>query len=376
MSVIGRAKVLVVEDDAAFSRTLVRALVGAGHTVESASDGAQAIARLDETAFDLVLSDLAMPLVGGLDLLRAVRARDTELPVILMTGAPAIESATQAVELGALRYLTKPLEVSALRKLVGTAVAEYRESRALRKRNHKEDLSALSESFDRALATLYMAYQPIVRPAARQVYAYEALVRPTERGLDNPGRLFAAAERLMRTQELGRVIRDRVASQLAASPCELVFVNLHPLDLLDDALYSPDAPLSRFARRVVLEITERAALEDLGDVPGCVAALRRLGYRIAVDDLGSGYSSLSSVAQLEPEVVKLDLSLVRGIDGCPIKQRLIQAMVEMFARLGNAVVAEGVETADEARTLRELGCELFQGFLFARPHAELKTPNW
>ena len=82
----------------------------------------------------------------------------------------------------------------------------------------------------------------------------------------------------------------------------------------DHELFSPAAPLSRIASRVVLEITERASLDELGDVAPRLAQLRGLGFRIAIDDLGAGYAGLTSFAQLEPEVVKVDMSLVRGID--------------------------------------------------------------
>src|SRR5439155_13284601 len=146
--------------------------------------------------------------------------------------------------------LTRPREVASLRKLVGRAVAAYRDARAQRQQAHRGDLRALEASFDRALESLRMAYQPIVRPSVRAVYAYEALARPVEPGLHNPGLLFGAADRLMRVQELGRVVRARVAAQVDAAPCGLVFVNLHPLELLDDALYAPAAPLSRVGRPV------------------------------------------------------------------------------------------------------------------------------
>jgi EAL domain-containing protein (putative c-di-GMP-specific phosphodiesterase class I) len=130
--------------------------------------------------------------------------------------------------------------------------------------------------------------------------------------LRSPLDFVDAAERLNRTNELGPRVRKRIADQLINLPSSVsVFVNLHPSDLVDEELCSTDGVLSPYARGVVLEVTKRAALEQ---VPGLIAAVRRLrelGYRLALDDLGAGYAGLSSFALLEPEIVKVDMSLVR-----------------------------------------------------------------
>ena len=128
-----------------------------------------------------------------------------------------------------------------------------------------------------------------------------------------------------------------------------LFVNLHPTDLEDAGLYEEAAPLSPFASQVVLEITERAALDTIPDLPARMARLRELGYRIAIDDLGAGYAGLTSFAQLEPEVVKVDMSLIRGIDDSPMKQKLVGSIVALCRELGIKIIAEGIETAERAR---------------------------
>jgi EAL domain-containing protein (putative c-di-GMP-specific phosphodiesterase class I) len=130
------------------------------------------------------------------------------------------------------------------------------------------------------------------------------------------------------------------------------------------------------ARRVTLEITERAALEGMGDLPERLAALRRLGFRIAIDDLGAGYSGLSSFALLAPDAVKLDLSLIRGVDRDPTKQLLVKSMAQLCRDLQILVVSEGVETAVERDMLATLGCDLMQGYLFARPGPPFPCVNW
>src|SRR5258706_10533417 len=152
-------------------------------------------------------------------------------------------------------------------------------------------------SFERALGTLWMAYQPIVWAPSQTLFGYEALLRTREPALPHPGLVLDTAERLGRQIELGRKVRASAAGSLADDHGEVVlFVNLRPMDLLDDALLSADAPLTTVAHRVILEITERTPLEKVPNVRERVAALRRLGFRIAIDDLGAGYAGLTSFA--------------------------------------------------------------------------------
>ena len=122
---------------------------------------------------------------------------------------------------------------------------------------------------------------------------------------------------------------------------------------------------------MVLEITERAALDRIHELQSRVTRLRALGYRIAIDDLGAGYAGLTSFAQLEPEVVKVDMSLMRGIDSSPMKQKLVRSIVALCTELGIQLVAEGIETPAERDALISLGGDLCQGYLFARPGPRL-----
>jgi EAL domain-containing protein (putative c-di-GMP-specific phosphodiesterase class I) len=127
----------------------------------------------------------------------------------------------------------------------------------------------------------------------------------------------------------------------------------------------------------VLEITERSSLERVDGLGARLGKLRKLGFQIAVDDLGAGYAGLSSFSQLEPEVVKLDMSLVRGIAASSRKRSVVRAMMELAGRdLGMLVICEGIETTDERDTLATLGADLLQGFLFAKPSREFVKPTW
>jgi EAL domain-containing protein (putative c-di-GMP-specific phosphodiesterase class I) len=299
------------------------------------------------------------------------------VPVIILTGNASLESAITAMEYGGYRYLQKPIENARLIALVKDAAAHHR--LLLLKRKALEiceaggalldQLEALDERFERSLGQLWIAFQPIVRWPARELFGYEALVRSGDSELSTPGLLFDAAERLGRVQELGMRIRDLVSRQIADAPAgAAIFVNLHALDLMHDSLYLLQGPLAPFAERIVFEVTERASLQRIDDLRSRIARLRDLGFRIAVDDLGAGYAGLSSFSQLEPDIVKLDMSLVRGVNESSSKASLVRSMVQVCTQeLGMAVVCEGVETVEERDTLSRLGAELLQGYLFAKP---------
>ena len=154
------------------------------------------------------------------------------------------------------------------------------------------------------------------------------------------------------------------------------FVNVHASDLTDDELLIPSSPLSRIASRVTLEVTERASLHDAGDLRNRLAALRELGFKLAVDDLGAGYAGLSSLAVIDPEVVKIDMSLVRDVDSNAAKQEVIRSMTKLAGDLKMEIIVEGVETVAERDTLATLGCDLMQGYLFARPQFGFVTPTF
>lgn len=380
-----KSRVLIVDDEPLLLRGFDRVLSRVGYDVVTASNGRDAVELIQHDDFDAIVSDISMPGVNGIQLLRAARERDLDVPVLLVTGAPAIETAVEALEYGAFQYLTKPVDSRHLEQAVGKAVQLHRMARMKREALallgtgalQAGDRAGLEASFERALDALWIAYQPIVRASDRSVFGFEALLRTTEPTLPTPGAILDAAERLTRLQELGRLIRERAAQPLQNSPQEgFLFVNLHTRDLLDPTLTDRNAALTRIASRVVLEITERASLDEIKDARSTVADLRALGFRIAIDDLGAGYAGLTSFALLEPEIVKFDMSLVRDVHKYPTKQKLIRSMAALCKDMGMMVVGEGVETVEERTALTDLGCDLLQGYLFARPGRPFPPIQW
>lgn len=369
-------RVLVVDDEDAVVSFYRRVLASPTCELFSARNGLEASDLLKSSRFDVIVTDIFMPGLDGIELLRSVRRQDPDVPVLVTTGAPGVETAVQALEHGAFRYLQKPIKAKKLRDLVTQAIHVHdlaklkQQSLALLQDQARKATEGanLEEAFKEALDSVWMAYQPIVSWSKRSTFAYEALVRSEHRWLNNPQALFDAAQHVGRVHALGRVVRRRVARDIQALPTsELVFVNLHPGELEDELLYDGNDPLSSQAGRVVLEITERASLAEIPEVRERLAQLRAAGFQLAVDDLGAGYSGLSSFIHLDPEVAKVDMSLVRDVHRHPTKQRLIRSILEVCHDLGVDVVIEGVETEGERAVLVGLGADLMQGHFFAAP---------
>jgi EAL domain-containing protein (putative c-di-GMP-specific phosphodiesterase class I)/CheY-like chemotaxis protein len=371
-------RVLVVDDDVAIRRVCARVLNAEGWTVVLADNGRAAIAELEAapTPFDCVLSDVNMPELDGFGLVRALRERDDDLPVLLMTGDPSLHGAVKAIDQGAISYITKPFDHDVLASAVARAARVHGVQRMRRRaESYARELygetipnrAALEGRFGNAIQQSWMAFQPIVDVSTHTIYAYEALLRTEEESLRRPDIFIATGERLDRIQQIGRTVRAAVATAIPDAPSNaLIFVNVHGLELSDEELYSTETALAKYSKRIVLEITERTSIDPaVGSAR--VAMLRRLGYRIAVDDLGAGYAALGALASLEPEVVKLDMSLIRDLDRHSNKRRIVSAITSMCRELGSRVIAEGVETTAERTACVDAGIDLLQGYLFAKP---------
>jgi EAL domain-containing protein (putative c-di-GMP-specific phosphodiesterase class I)/GGDEF domain-containing protein len=237
-------------------------------------------------------------------------------------------------------------------------------SRSLEQRERARRVSDLRTSLrDRMV---YVDYHPIVVAATREIFGYEALARGQMRTLRSPEVMFDVAAEADLIWELSRLCRARALEGMDTrlGPGQLLFLNVDPHDFADPAFTEQEVT---DPSRVVIEITERTAIKDYPKFRERLKSFRAMGYRFAVDDAGSGYAGLGSIANLEPDFIKLDISLINAIDTNFIKQNLVQTMVR-FADDHNAmVIAEGVERAEEFKTVQELGVHLVQGFFLHRP---------
>jgi EAL domain-containing protein (putative c-di-GMP-specific phosphodiesterase class I) len=369
--------VLIVDDDPQVLSTIARILKRSGFEPIVAANGNEAVRLLESYYFAVILTDINMPMMSGVDFLKKVREHDLDVPVLLITGDPSVKTAATAIKFGAFRYLLKPIQPNELTESVRHAVKMHK--LASLKRNALKilgndssmllgDRAGLESRFKSALSTMWMALQPIVSCQYQKIVAYEALLRTEEETLMFPTALIFAAEKINRLEELSRLIRKNVAGIIHRGPPDMkIFMNLHSVDLNDEHLYQITAPLSLVANQIVLEVTERNSLEEVRDLSNRVLKLREIGFQIAIDDLGAGYAGLNSFTQLNPEIVKLDMSLIRNIDRDYKKQSVVRSMVKLSKELGMIIVAEGIETSKERDMTIQLGCDLLQGFLFSKP---------
>ena len=227
--------------------------------------------------------------------------------------------------------------------------------------------------------SVYVDFHPIVLAETGEIFGYEALARGIPRNLRSPEVMFEVAAEADLVWELSRLCRARAlagAKELLRGE-QLLFVNVDPHDFADPGFGVLD---SIDPRRIVLEITERTAIKDYPKFRERLRSFRERGFRFAVDDAGSGYAGLGSIANLEPDFIKLDISLINCIDTNFIKQNLVETMVGFAKEQGAMVIAEGIERAEELETVKRIGVPLVQGFLLHRPeraavHAGALTGN-
>jgi EAL domain-containing protein (putative c-di-GMP-specific phosphodiesterase class I) len=253
---------------------------------------------------------------------------------------------------------------------VYTAVAEARSREARRagrrRRSHGEELRRIIEG-----SAVRMLFQPVVDLDTREVLGYEALARgPENSAFEMPGAMFNLSSQVGASVDLDRMCRRAALRDSAAVRGRgRLFVNVWP-GSLDDPEWGngDDGLLGRDdGWNVVIEVSERGVQPDQDRFVRSLDRLKRLGYTIALDDVGTGYGSLATLQRVCPDFLKVDGSVVRDIHRSLIKQEMFGSVVQIARRIGAEVVAEGVESVDELATLRDVGARYGQGYLFAGP---------
>lgn len=215
-----------------------------------------------------------------------------------------------------------------------------------------------------------MAFQPIVNMQTKQIFAQEALARGTN---NEP-----VAHLFEQINENNRYRFDQVcrvkAIQLAA---KLGVTSLLSINFMPNAVYQPERCLSTTLAaaerygfpigRIIFEFTEDEKIQDRAHVRDIVRYYRARGFQTAIDDFGAGYAGLNLLADIQTDIVKLDMDLLRHIDRDKNRQAIVRGMLQVCRDLAIVPIAEGIESYDELRVLQDLGIELFQGYYFARP---------
>lgn len=256
-------------------------------------------------------------------------------------------------------------------------IAERRETRyyhAMRER-------LLRTVNDKLISTVF---QPVVNLATRTVVGYEALSRGPVGELENPEVMFELARDFDVVWDLEALCIQNVVPYLA-DICSrgYLFFNLesHFIQQLQQRGTEVFEPFFEYNSRIVIEVTERSAIRDYGTFRRTLHELKKIGFRIAIDDCGSGYATLEAVAELQPDYLKVGHSLFHGVEHDPIRRRLVELVARCADTIGARTIAEAIETEEQLRVCQDLGIGEGQGYLLARPAAwetfgsELKIEN-
>lgn len=237
---------------------------------------------------------------------------------------------------------------------------------------HSESAGQLERIIQsRAIKTLY---QPIVRLSDQSVVGYEALSRgPAGTPYESPEFLFEISYTAELTYELDHLCQQS-ALQLSAGSLDgaALFINASPLSFLSKKFscrrFSRAVADAGFApQQIVIELTERSGIRDFPAFGKVMREVKEAGFRLAIDDVGTGYSSLQTISETQPEYLKIDMSMIKGIHRSPIKQQIVRSLASLGRETGIAVIAEGVEHRDELAELAKIDIELAQGHYFAHP---------
>jgi EAL domain-containing protein (putative c-di-GMP-specific phosphodiesterase class I)/DNA-binding NarL/FixJ family response regulator len=387
-SVFADTVVLVVDDHRPNLDLLERILGGAGAThIHLISDPHAVVDKYVALRPDLVLLDLHMPGMGGLAVMDGIRRAtgdDDFVPIIVLTADSTPAAREGALSAGASDFLTKPVDrtevVLRARNLLHARLlhgrlrahnAQLRSEIAARDAADERARSDASDKVRRLRRVLEgdqprIVFQPIAQLDCRRVVGYEALARFDHQPLRPPDVWFAEAAEVGLGIELElTAVRLALEQFPSMSSAPVLTLNVSPATALTPAL--ADLLAGHDPERLVLEITEHAAVDDYDELMETLGRLRSTGLRLAVDDAGAGFASLHHILLLRPDVIKLDISLVRDVNQDPVKRALASSLVTFARDIGSTIIAEGIETPAELAALVELGVPWGQGYHLGRP---------
>ncbi len=384
-----KSTILVIHDAGRCAAEMVATFTNKPYEMVIVDSAAEGLAVLRSREIDILICDDQPNGMSGIAVLKIAKMIAPDCMRVLLTSTESMALTAHAVnEIQIFRFLLKPCSPGDINGTILDGLKARRDHDSFRAEEaryfHPVVDDALNTEIDRAFESCRMIYQPVLSvlpesdaygaESVKTTFGYEALVRVDHPTLSNPLLLIEAVTEAGREFDFDRLVRKLVASDLSAAsstldPKALIFVNLLTRSLADPELSAGRDALHRFARRVVFEVSERTPLVVVGDLNKVKRELRSQGYRIGLDDLGGGPTGLRVFGQLGPDVVKFDISLVRGVYQSRSRAKTIMGMIKLCRDMGCMVLAEGVETKKEFEYLQELGVQLFQGYYIGRPSA-------
>jgi EAL domain-containing protein (putative c-di-GMP-specific phosphodiesterase class I)/FixJ family two-component response regulator len=379
----GRIRVLLADDEPALRGALAEVLGQEEHLalVGSAADAEEAIALAARELPDVALVDVKMPAGGGPRAAREIQRLSPTTRVIALSAFEDRPTVLEMLRAGAVGYLVKGMAAEEIvgsiervadggtslsAEVVGGIVHEL-SSQLRREEIEREQLEARRDEIRRFVdgEGVAMAFQPIVELQTRAVVGLEALARFRSFPLRPPDEWFAEAVAV----ELGIQLELTTIRQAIAALPRIPEGAYLSVNCSQRAACSTELPntLRPVADRLVIEITEHEQVDDYEQLAASLTNLRGMGVRVAIDDAGAGYASLRHTLLLSPDIVKVDISLTRRIDVDRGRRALASALISFAEEMDMTIIAEGIETADELRTLLDLGVRFGQGYFLAEP---------
>ena len=362
--------ILLVDDEVDFAETMVMLLQLRGYEVGVVHSGEEALKKAKEKP-DLILLDVMMPVTGGYEVCQRLRQDKAtkHIPIIMLTTKKMPQDKVEGLHIGADDYITKPFDAEELFARIGALLR-----RSSLFEETQKDKAILIEELKRIIQKKLVTinFQPIFHLTPRKLIGYEVLTRgPKESRLANPEKLFQCALNYGMLFDLEMLCRRKALAQLGdVARKKLIFFNNSPY-LIESGRFKELLALYNKPEQIVLELTERTEIKDFPAFCQSLSSIKAQGFKISIDDVGSGYFSLDAVAELEADFVKIDIGIVRDINANIKKQSLVKAIM-LLCKQGKIVsVGEGIETEDELDTLINLGVEAGQGYLLDRLSPEL-----
>ncbi len=376
-----RLKVLVVDDEPQISKTLTLLLESRQYEVDVAESGEQALEQALKKP-DIILLDLVLPDISGFDVCRKLREQKNtkDIPIIILSVRHLYEDKVEGLYLGADDYLTKPFEYEELFARMDSVLRRRKAFSDEDSKEKAEIIQALHQIVEEESITPF--FQPIFLLRPMRFLGVELLSRPPVNGFfSSPDLLFYSALKYGKYFDLEIMAwRKGLRQAVQAQYQDKIFLNCNPY-LIESSNFHHIEPILKDCaiepNKIVLEITERSAITNYEMFYERLNGYQQKGFSVAIDDAGGGYASLESIVETNPQYVKIDLGLIRGIERNPLKRSIVKFVVSFCKENKIISIAEGIEDQKELDTLKALDVDAGQGYFLGMPQPviENKLPD-
>ena len=361
-----KKRILLVDDEPDFVKALAFQLRFEGYEVVEEFSAEKALEKAKDRP-DIILLDVMMPFLSGYEVCSRLRkeSETRDIPIIMLTSKSETLDKVEGLKAGADDYIAKSVDIQELVARI-EAIVRRREYSVIAEKDKVVLFEELREIMKRS--ALHILAQPIVHLETKKAIGHELFTRgPQNTQLEDPVVLFHIAKECGLLLDLEIIVRKKTISVASEKLKEsLMFINTDP-----SLIFSPNfdriAGLYDNPYQIVLEITERTEIPDFQIFSERLGFYKTKGFRFSIDDMGMGFSSLEAMVELQPDFVKIDMCLTRGIGSNRTKRGIVEMIASVCKDSSICVISEGIETEEELRILMDIGVEYGQGYLLGRP---------